>query len=174
MTLTEPSAELVARGKFAGYEYARLGESFRFSTAGGGTSFYIRPSDVDHGWYTVTESERGAGEDFAFSAACLDVVEKFFWTEFGFAIRMSRSLPSLVFPLRPENVAPGYSLTSAGKDLVELRYSNTMVIARACGDLTGLSLLVKLSNIICYSQEELRASYQDPAGRPIFPRSPQK
>ncbi len=111
MTLTESTAELVAWGKFAGYEFARLGESFRFSTSGVGTSFFIRPSDVDHGWYAVTESERGAGEDFVFSAVSLDVVQKFFWTEFGFSIRMSRSLPRLVFPLELENIAPGYSLT---------------------------------------------------------------
>jgi len=171
MTSTELSADLVDWAALARYGYVRREDWFRFSTEGGGTSFYIRPSEMDHGWFTVTESERREPENLIFSAASLDIVEKYFWADFGFVIRMSRRLPRLVFSLDADDIAEGYSMTAAGQELLELRDPAAKAIAKASDELTGKSLLAELSHVIGYSAEELHASYLDAAGHPIFPRT---
>ena len=172
MTSTEVSADLIEWAALARYDYKVIGDSVRFSTPGGGICVYIRPSDLDEDWITVSESERGGSEEnYIFSAGTLATVEKYFWVDFGFEIRMGRGLPRLIFPVEPGQISPGYFVAAVGADTLELRDSYLNAVARAPDGLTGRSLLLKVSNFLDYSPEELRASYLDPKGHPIFPRN---
>lgn len=164
------SPDLLSWAELAGATYADTGEALRLCTSGGESCDFIRPAQTDATWLDVTRSSRRQGEAFLFSAASMDAVEKYFWMSFGFDIRLTQRLPRLVFPIRPEELGSGYGLRSLQPDMLELIDPEGRSIVRTFDGHSGTSLLVKLSNVLGYSPDELRASYLDPAGHPIFPR----
>lgn len=169
MTLMELSAELVDWARIERFTYVNGGDALQLYSPGGETRYYIRHARKGEKGFTVTQADRGGSEEFIFTAASLAVVEKYFWVKFGFGIRMSRRMPRLVFPRKSDEIAPGYELRSVQPDMIDLLGAGMEVLATTYDELGGRSLLVELSYVIGYSPEQLRASYLDPNGRPIFP-----
>ena len=165
----EISADLVGWAELAGYSYAREGDAILLYSSGGETCYYIRRDHDRDPWIIVTESDRGGGEEFVVAAASQAILEKYFWNDFGFDIRMARRQPRLVFPTKPEELPSGYLIEELNDRLV-LTDSRGALIARGRNSSTGRSLLVELAAIVGYSAQELKESYLNPDGKPIFPR----
>jgi len=167
----ELSADLVSWAELAGFTYSHVDDAAMLYSSGGETCYYIRSVDNGSAWLDVTETDRGGDdEQFIFSAASLDILERFFWVKFGFSIRMSRHLPRLVFPTKIEEIPPGYEVKAESNAMLILVDAEGLALARSRNSSSGTFLLVKLASVLGFSVEDLRASYLHPDGHPIFPR----
>ena len=134
--------------------------------------FYIRrASDV----FVLTKTERGGHERFVMSASNAADVERVLTMSFGFSIRCEMGLPFIFLKGRPglvsvADAAPGFRLEAESGDRVAVVTETREVRARVYGDL-GLNSdeAVKFSWIADARLEDLRRSYLDPGGLPLFP-----
>lgn len=170
----ELSADLVAWARLAGYSCSREADAILLFSSGGETCYYIRSGLDDTAWIVVTEADRGGQEKYVFSAANQEVLEKYFWNYFGFGIRMAARQPRLVFPTKREDIPSGYSIEIDSADRLLLTGPENNPIAQSRNSSTGTSLLVELAAVVGYSVEDLKDSYINPQGHPIFPRTVQQ
>jgi len=135
----------------------------------GETTYYV---DFVKIGYVASVTQRGGAKQFLINASSIDV-ERFLTDIFGSDIRSVLSLPdirSVPLPLQAGNIAPGYSLRAVSPGKVALVSTTGILRATIHGSTTSSAFIpVWFSWIIDASLEELRASYLDPNGLPLFP-----
>ena len=143
---------------------------WRLTDPGAELRYYIRLSEAG---YTLTFAERGGDEGFEMSAYDIAVIERYLTDVFGSDIRDSREFPDIMpspLPLQINNIAPGYTLKEVGEARVALLNWRGAVRAVMYGDTkTNAFTPVGFSWIVDASLADLRASYLDPDGLPLFP-----
>lgn len=172
MIVPEISEALIDWAANAGMNYSVFESSGAacFANGGGEYRYYIRESTADPGWYVVTRASRNESEWFVFSANDLASVEKYFWVSFGADIRTVQRLPRLAFPTEPEDVAGGFAVKFSGDGESVLVDRAGKPIVRAGGDdITDIFLLVMMSYCLGVSAGDLKRSFSDPNGKPVFP-----
>ena len=124
------------------------------------------------GLYTLTKNDRGGEERFIMEAADIEDVERYLITLFGFGIRSDHGLRMISGTgVVPEGVNPAYHLREvawAKVAVINTITNQTRVIIRG-GLGTSASDATEFSWIADASLEDLRASYLDPDGLPLFP-----
>jgi hypothetical protein len=176
MMVPEISGALIDWASNAGMSYSIFESDGAacFANAGGEYRYYIRES-ADSGWYTVTKASRNDPEWLVFSASDLAGVEKYFWASFGADIRTVQGLPRVEFPTESEDIAHGFSVKLSGQGESVLVDGAGKPVIRAGGDdITDIFLLVMMSYCLSASVADLKSSFTDPQGRPIFPIRPER
>ena len=136
---------------------------------GGEIRYYLHSTDV----HTLTQAERGDPESFLVSAVNITDIERYLMNSWESTIRYRRSLPYISsdpLPLQACDIAPGYSLREVepGKAAIVSSDGTVRVIIR--GDTTSTAFIpVWFSYILDASLKDLRASFLDPDGLPLFP-----
>ena len=143
------------------------GAAMFWSAPGGETRFYIRHSD--DGWTTLQRSERGGPERFVLATSTRPAMERYLWGLFGVDVRSLRGLPRIETPSEISELAPGYTVSDLDEnDHRTLIDNDGRAVARARKRTLSLWTLVELSHYLAASVEDIKASYEDPSGRPLF------
>ena len=145
-------------------------EAWLLADSGGELRNYLRLSEAG---YTLTFAERGGAENFKMAAYDIIDIERYLTDVFGSSIRSRGGLPYIMpspVPLHASDTAPGYKLEEAGQNRVALLNSQGDVRVVMYGDVnTEASTPVCFSWIVDANLADLRASYLDPDGLPLFP-----
>ena len=143
------------------------GAALFWSVPGGETRLYIR--ETSDGSNVLTRSERGGAEQFVLSAPTLCPIERYLWGLFGADIRSVLGLPRIDIPSEITDLAQGYELSELGAASQRtLRRADGEAVAVARGRTLSVWTLVELSRLLSASVEDLKASYEDSSGRPLF------
>lgn len=170
----EVSRQLQEWAALAGYALtpAAVAQDGRalFWSAGGEVRLYL--GSRDDGWFVVTRSDRMGDEYFKFAAPSMSVIEKYFYGNFGQAIRSSRDLPIIPMPKSEDEVSQGFSIETRQFDDVErfalVAPDGSVVGISSGGKLLASALLVELSLYLTATIEDIMASFLDPDGKPLF------
>ena len=162
--------ELLGWGKMAWRELSIEGDAWVLSDPGGELREYLRLSENG---YAVTHAERGGAESFRMSAYAVIDIERYLTDILGWDIRSIKRLPDIMpspVPLQPGDIAPGYVMEKVGQNRVALlnRQGDVRVIMQGDTNIEAFST-VAFSWIADASLADLRASYLDPDGLPLFP-----
>ena len=134
--------------------------------------FYVRRVS---GLFVLTKRERGETEEMIMSADDFAALERHLTAMFGFSIRSRHRLPPIFLKGRPGpagsgDVAPGYRLEQSSDHIVSLLDADGQICAVFPSGLDGVSRdAVEFSWFADASLEDLRRSYLDPDGLPLFP-----
>ena len=136
----------------------------------GETSYQVSRTD---GTYTLTEKQRGT-EQFLMSAADGVDIERCLVTEMGFSIRSTKKLPYIFLNGKPgpatiDDLAPGYTVRQPSPRRVSLIGTNGIRAVFAGKLPTNVRDAVEFSWIANADLADIRASYLDPDGLPLFP-----
>lgn len=172
MTIPAFSSNLIAWACEAGMTYSESESSSAsiFSSGGGEYRYYVRQSDDEGGWFTVSKASRADPERFLFAACEFEIVERYFCATFGADIRSIQRSSMLEFPTEPEGLASGYTLRRPSDRVLLLADPSGRAIVRARDGGVYVTLLVMMSHWIGYSISELESAFLDPSGYPVFPR----
>ena len=137
---------------------------------GGEVRYFV---GVDYGdWVVVTESDQMSEERFYLASRSLQVIERHFFGRFGELIRRRLDLAELDLPDSEQEVRGDLSITTvdfAGRERRALVDSAGQVIATSSGDsLTAVWRLAELSAYLTATVPEIKQSFEDPGGRPLF------
>lgn len=142
------------------------GAALFWTDPGGEIRFYIRSSAKDV--YIVSSAQRASAEQFELYGTSMKTIERYLFGIFGSDVRSRRLLSRLIVPTKQGQLAPGYSLDEPDAEgFTCLRDSNGLV-AKAQGIVTSISTLTKLSHLLSATLTDIRASYENPEGRPLF------
>jgi hypothetical protein len=123
-------------------------------------------------WIIVNDSDRLGPEYVVFAASELEATERYLLDTFGRTIRSRRKLPRIPLPMTAEGVADGFELEPRdlrGEERLALVDSDARVVAFSRGDPTiAVFELVRLSHLMSASVEDIKASFLDPNGSPLF------
>ena len=156
--------------------WAAMARCDRLSTGGdawilddGEMGYWLRFADRA---FTLTETNRWGPEEFVMQAADLTDVERWLTALFGSSIRSYSNFRRISGAgVIPEGVNPAYRLQEV--DIVKVALVNTsdgqvrVIMGGGLG--TSAGDVTKFSWIADASLEDLRASYLDPDGLPLFP-----
>jgi len=157
---------LVEWAKRAEYDLTRADGAWLFASPGGELRDYLRKLD---GLWTLTHAERGGWEHFTMAAAEMADVERYLTVDYGDAIRSGRRLPMIWTAFEIEMVCPGYQITVPEKGKLALSKADGGVRIICAGGRNSAMRAVEFSWVADVSMDELRASYLDPDGLPLFP-----
>jgi hypothetical protein len=143
------------------------GAAIFWSAPGGETRFHIR--EGDDGWTTLQRSERGGPKQFVLATSTIASMERYLWGLFGVDVRSMRGLPRIDTPSEISDLAPGYTLR-------ELDAENQRTLLDAAGEAVALArerrlslwTLVERSHLLSASVENIKLSYENPPGEPLF------
>jgi Immunity protein 61 len=128
--------------------------------------YLVRGSDTEG--YVLSSSERLQDEQFELFGTSLSVIERHLFAVFGTAIRSHLRLPRLSFPGKLEELAQGYSLTEVDSDGYRWLVNASGSLAKARGRVSSISTLVRLSHLLSNSLADIKISFEDPGGHPLF------
>lgn len=136
-------------------------------TVGGETRWYLR---TNNGEFFVGSGQRAGEEFFEFAATTEDDVERYLVSAVGPSVRaeLLPEAPRIAPQVRLEDLAPGFSLVQAtdgtphGVLLEDGRYR-----ARFSSFTTAM-YAVRFSQYANASIDEIKASYADEFGKPVF------
>jgi len=122
------------------------------------------------GSWTLTKRDRNI-DYFVMSASDITDIERYLTDVYGEDLRDMHGLPMIMGAgVTPAKLAPTFSLVEVSSDKVALLCQDGSTRAILYGDTdTCAYLAVEFSWIADVSLEELRASYRDPDGLPLFP-----
>lgn len=167
MTPPTLSSELVDWARQAGYSLSLDSDTATFWTdPGGETRVYIRRDSK--GWIMVTSADRGGEERFELSAVDTDVAERYLWKFFGTVVRANLHLPWLEVPTEASDRAPGYAIEEREDGFAYLSDPRGKIIAKGRGGFMGIAMLVWLSRLVSAPASDIKATYEDEKGRPVF------
>ena len=135
-------------------------------------TYYVR---AEEGRYVLHEQSRNDPPEFVMSASSVVDIERHLTTYFGFSVRSMLRLPYIFVGGRPgfstvANAAPEFRLELLERSRVGLVDANGHVRCVFYGDLADRSCnAVEFSWFADASLEDLRRSYLDPDGLPLFP-----
>ncbi|ADG99274.1 conserved hypothetical protein [Segniliparus rotundus DSM 44985] len=141
------------------------GEAVFWSVPEGETRYGIKTAP--HGWFEVAKTSRDGERHVEFLAAATDTVARYFWGEFGKDVRNKAELPRLSFPKNEQDISPGYSLSRRGEAL-ELIGPHQNILARGEAGILDVMRFVQLSHLLNSSVQEIKASFLNPQGGPLF------
>lgn len=163
------SQHLTEWAELAGYAFTPLdhsGAALFWSDPGGEIRFYVRAGSDG---LTLTKSERAAPEQFELFARSLEVIERYLLGVFGWEIRARLHLARFKTPRTMGGIAGQYQIKDADPEGVKrLLDEGGETIAMARGKVTGVAILVELSHLLASPIDEIKISYQDVEGKPIF------
>jgi len=154
------SPEFIEYADMAGLELRYIDDVWSLETPGGEIRRYLREAS---GVFTVTWVERGSPEGFVMSAADIDDVDRYLMAEMGSSIRSRRRMGRIYGPRQESPLAPGWTARLDPKGRWQLFDPN----GRSRATLNK-GEAVRFSWIGDASLEDLRASYLDPDGAPLF------
>ncbi|WP_345800714.1 Imm61 family immunity protein [Microbacterium sp. AZCO] len=159
------NGEFEAWAAEAGYEVFREPDSIVIASVNGGEIRY--EVTVAGEVVTVTRAERA--EDPAPQLRSTDVLdaERYLTAQLGIDLRSRRELPRLSFPYEPEDAAPGFHFEKLDGGWATLLRSSGEIIPAALKD-TSMNPVVRFSYYVDASTEEIRRSFADPSGAPLF------
>jgi hypothetical protein len=163
------SDDLTRWAAMAGYSLTpedRSGAALFWSNPGGETRFYIR--SPAKGVYIVSSAQRASAEQFELYGTSMKVIERFLFGIFGADVRALRMLARLVTSTKDGQLAPGFSLDEPDAEGFACLRDLNGLAAKAQGRVNSISTLTKLSHLLCSTLPEIRASFEDPEGRPLF------
>jgi hypothetical protein len=170
MTTFPVSDDLRRWSERAGYVFFGATDpgTVRLNDSGGEIVNYLR-QNVD-GWTVLTRSGRGAAEEFELATATDAMMERYLWGDLGDGVRSLMRLPNLAYPTKPEDIAPGYYVGEYDEtlNLRTLFDPSGKPVARAAGRIGSALNLVLISNYLAAPLDLLIASFEDPAGKPLF------
>jgi hypothetical protein len=138
-----------------------------FHNSGWEDRLYIR--SVGHvAGFRVTSASRSGNEQFEFDAVNSAVVEGYFWMFFGPSIRSQMDLPRVRYPVRAEEVAPGFSIQGPEGDHLYLVDPGGKRVMQTLDDVSDLAHLVKTSHGMSASTSEIIDSFTTESGQPLF------
>ncbi|GAA3871506.1 hypothetical protein GCM10022381_13250 [Leifsonia kafniensis] len=147
-------------------------DSDRIAIAPRGGEWVYFLAEIQGGWIRVTRSDRGGDEGWEFDAASLEVIEHHFTADVGNIVRSRSGISGDVrLPTRAKELASGASLhavtegENAGREELVLN-----------GEILGVFKLygrdfhpAVAASVYCSgSLAEIRESFLDPEGRPLF------
>jgi hypothetical protein len=169
MTL-QISPELETWARQAKYELTpsdSSGAAIFWSAPGGESRFYIR--EGEDGWVTLRRSERGGAEHFVLAASTKTAIERYLYGVFGADVRSLLGLSRIEIPSEVSELAPGYTLSDVdADDRRQLIDADGEAVAVARERTLSVWTLVELSHYLSASAEDIKSSYEDPSGEPLF------
>ncbi len=121
--------------------------------------------------YILTESERGGAENFVLTTPSRAILEKFLTCVYGALVRRElgyRAISSVGYT--PADLYPKYHLEEVLPGRIAIVDQHGVVPVVAGGDLlTSAGDAVKISWVIDSQLSDVRASYLDRDGLPLFP-----
>ena len=170
MTAPVVSTRLIEWGNRAGYAFtpeSDSGAAIFWSEPGGEIRYYLRADPS--GGITLTSAERASSEQFELFTSSMDAMERYLIPLMGIDYRSRAGLPRVKTPRKPEEVAAGYRIGDADSDGYRNLYSPSgELAARARGRVNSIPTLTELSHFMLASESDLRTSYEDPDGLPLF------
>ena len=163
------SDDLMTWAAMAGYRLTPEDQSGGavFSTdPGGEIRFFLRRSAKDV--YIVSSAQRASAEQYELYGTSMKTIERYLFGIFGSDVRSRRLLPRLIIPTEQGHLAPGYSLDESDDDGFTCLRDPNGLVAKARGRVTSTSTLTKLSHLLSAALPDVRTSYEDPDGRPLF------
>lgn len=169
------SEEIVSWAEMAGYgikQGTETDDGRVMFTAGLGEIRKFVDREVD-GWITVKDSDRLGPEYTVFAAFHTEVIERYFLDVCGRTIRSERKLPRLRIPMTSDRIAEGFVLAPKGfrgEERLALQASDGGgVIAFSRRDpIIATFDLVRLSYLLRASTEDIKASFLNTSGSPLF------
>ncbi|MGU3497685.1 Imm61 family immunity protein [Mycobacterium sp. C31M] len=168
--VSERLVELALSARYSLTPEDGSGAALFWSNPGGEIRFYLRRNAS--GGITMTSSERAGTEQFELAAVSMEVMERHLFGIFHHSVRSRHRLPRLEMPCRREEIADGHWISdqdSAG--YIHLFGVAGTLLASDRGGLGGVGVLVELSHLIASPLEDIKRSYEDPEGRPLFVRA---
>jgi len=126
----------------------------------GETTYYVHHDDSS---YTLNETQCSHNEDFLMSGKDAADVERYLTWLMGSPIRSLRGLPFMYHAWKPSDIRPGWSAAKSDSHWVLHDPHGDRATFHDCDD------AVLYSWIADASTEDVRASYLDPNGSPLFP-----
>jgi hypothetical protein len=149
------------------------------STEDGRAVFWSDGGEIRHfigigytDWFVVTDSDRLGSEYLDLAAPSMATIETYFFGKFGRFIRSRKQLPRVHMPVTHEEISAGFVTRAKIFDGVErlaLIASDGLEVAVSSGDqFSGTAELAKLSLYLTANVDDIKSSYLNPSGKPLF------
>lgn len=132
----------------------------------GEIEYFVRQ---DAGMWTLTRSERGQAEKFEMAAPDMADIERQLTLRFGGSIRSRRDFPMIWSSSKPSLANPEFRVVQAGDARLALVAADGSVRAVFRGTMDYAPDLPEFSWVADVPLDDLRASFLDPDGMPLFP-----
>ncbi len=142
------------------------GAALFWTDPGGEIRYYVRGSEEIG--YTLASSERAQAEQFQLFGSSMLVMERHLFAVFSSAIRSKAGLSRLIFPSKQTELAEGYAMSELDPGGYRTLSGSRALLARARGNVSSISILVRLSHLLSNSLEDVKTSLEDPSGRPLL------
>jgi len=159
--MTTPyTSEFIDYADMARYDLLKIDDAWVLANSGGETRLYLRR---DSGAFVVTRVDRAEPEGFVMSAPDIVDVERYLTTHMGSTIRSLRRIGLIYRPLREKFLVPGWTVLVGPDGYWRLSDPDgRWRVTFNDDDAVGFSWIADAS------LEDLRASYLDPGGAPLF------
>ena len=150
-----------------GYVVNDAGDSVLIHTPGGETRWYLRAID---GEFFVGTGQRSADEFFEVATATEEDVEKYLVSAVGPSLRaeLLPQAPRVAPPVRSEDLAPEFTLEPANDGTTHGILLEGGKYRARFSSFTTPMYAVRFSHYANASVEDIRASYVDEFGKPVF------
>lgn len=170
MTAPRISSELAEWARLNGFiltPESSSGAALFASEHGGEVRYYLRAAPG--GGYILTSAERASSEQFEFYTKLMPVMERHLMASFGWLYRSEHQLPRLTTFRTQDDLAPGYTIVAGEREgSFELLDRSGALTARAHGKVTSISAFAELSHLLEASLSDIRRSYENSNGSPLF------
>ncbi|MCL2455858.1 MAG: TNT antitoxin family protein [Micrococcales bacterium] len=160
MTILPYSPEFIEYAKSAGYKPYETDGEWSLENSGGETRIYLRQNS---GMFVLTRADRAESESYIMSAPDATDIERYLTIRMGSSIRSSRRLGFIFTPWNVTDLAPGW-VAVVGLD-GRWRLTGPDKCDRAVFYDDAAVEFSWFSNV---SLADIRSSYLDPDGAPLF------
>lgn len=151
--------------KNAGYGVASEGDEISVTNQGGEIRYNI---NVRNDLFCLDRAERAEDPEFTLSSRGTSDIERYLSVQIGGDMRQLMGAPRILFPFREDEVAPGYRLISFKDGLSGLACSGGRALDVRFRDLDYVHPAVQYSYYADAALIDIRRSYSDRHGKPLF------